>query len=85
MFSLGGVLAEDPRQTRVWVLKLGMYRLQRGRTGGGKRVREEVSTQARAWKVRKAQVNASMSRHQASDEQSERTPSMSLDWRIFVS
>ena len=48
MFSLGGVLAEDPRQTRVWVLKLGMYRLQRGRTGGGKRVREEVSTQARA-------------------------------------
>ena len=48
IFSLGGVLAEDPRQTRVWVLKLGMYRLQRGRTGGGKHVREELSTQARA-------------------------------------
>ena len=43
MFSLEGVLAEDPRQIGVWVLKLGVYQLEPGRTGSGKRILQELA------------------------------------------
>ena len=48
MFSLEGVLAEDPRQVGVWVLKLGVNQLERARTGSGKRILQELANLGRA-------------------------------------